>query len=101
MKSCFQYIRSHNIAKNTEKNPFKTFNPLTSHLYFKISYIYLKNFINFYKENREIIKQKEEALNSSRISNKNIIVGEKSESSSGSELINIKSMNEDQSKKNL
>ena len=70
-------------------------------LYFKISYIYLKNFINFYKENREIIKQKEEALNSSRISNKNIIIGEKSESSSGSELINIKSMNEDQSKKNL
>ncbi len=95
------YIKSHGITKNTEKNPFKTFNPLTSHLYFKISYIYLKNFINFYKENREIIKQKEEALNSSRISNKNIIIGEKSESSSGSELINIKSMNEDQSKKNL
>ena len=49
-----KYIKSYGIIKNTEKNPFKTFNPLTSHLYFKISYLYLKTFLNYYQENKEI-----------------------------------------------
>jgi hypothetical protein len=30
--------------KDTVKNPLNTFNPLTSHLYFKISFVYLKTF---------------------------------------------------------
>jgi hypothetical protein len=32
--------------KDTVKNPLNTFNPLTSHLYFKISFVYLKTFIS-------------------------------------------------------
>ena len=49
-----KYIMQHEINKNKLKNPLNTFNPLTSHLYFKISYLYLKTFINYYKENAEL-----------------------------------------------
>ncbi len=93
------YIRSHKIAENTEKNPLKTFNPLTSHLYFKISYIYLKTFLNYYKENSEILKQKEEEATSSR--NNRLMFNEKSDSSSTSnEFLNVKSeSNEKESKR--
>ena len=54
-----KYIKSHKIVRKNDKNPFTTFNPLTSHLYFKISYLYLKTFINYYKDNSEIFKQQE------------------------------------------
>ena len=94
------YIKSHKIAKKAEKNPFKTFNPLTSHLYFKISYIYLKTFINYYKENSEIIKQKEEDATSSR--NNKFLINENSDTSSASnDFLNIKSeINEEGNKRN-
>jgi hypothetical protein len=61
------YIKRKKIIKNKEKNLLTTFNPLTSHLYFKMSYLYFKTFITYYKENAEIIKQQEDAfsLNSS------------------------------------
>ena len=49
-----KYIMQHEINKNKLKNPLNTFNPLTSHLYFKISYLYIKTFINYYKENAEL-----------------------------------------------
>ena len=49
-----KYIMQHEINKNKLKNPLNTFNPLTSHLYFKISYLYFKTFINYYKENAEL-----------------------------------------------
>ena len=54
-----KYIKRHKIVRKNDKNPFTTFNPLTSHLYFKISFLYLKTFINYYKENSEIFKQQE------------------------------------------
>ena len=56
------YIKKNKILKSKDKNPLTTFNPLTSHLYFKMSYLYLKHFITFYKENAEIIKQQEDAF---------------------------------------
>ena len=40
-----------------EKNTMITFNPYTSHLYFKISYIYLKSFVQIYKENSELLNK--------------------------------------------
>jgi hypothetical protein len=52
------------IGKNHKKEKGKkniiiTFNPLTSHLYFKSSYFYMKTFISYYKENAEFIHQLE------------------------------------------
>jgi hypothetical protein len=35
--------------KDTVKNPLNTFNPLTQHLYFKTTFVYLKTFISIYK----------------------------------------------------
>ena len=82
-----KYIKSHKMVKAKDKNPLQTFNPLTSHLYFKMSYLYLKTFINFYKENAEIIKQQEDDFsaaygNEEEESESNIIVDEKSINSS-------------------
>jgi hypothetical protein len=42
-----------------KKNIIITYNPLTSHLYFKSSYLYMKTFINYYKENAEFLHQLE------------------------------------------
>ena len=52
------------IGKNYKKEKGKkniiiTYNPLTSHLYFKSSYLYMKTFINYYKENSEFLHQLE------------------------------------------
>jgi len=52
------------IGKNHKKEKGKkniiiTYNPLTSHLYFKSSYLYMKTFINYYKENAEFLHQLE------------------------------------------
>ncbi len=69
MKS--NYIKKKKIIKNKEKNPLTTFNPLTSHLYFKMSYLYFKTFINYYKENAEIIKQQEDAFSVNSSSEEN------------------------------
>jgi hypothetical protein len=50
-----------NIHKKEKgkKNIIITYNPLTSHLYFKSSYLYMKTFINYYKENAEFLHQLE------------------------------------------
>lgn len=40
------FIRDNEQSKEAIKNPLNTFNPLTSHLYFKISFIYLKTLIS-------------------------------------------------------
>ena len=42
------------------KHMLITFNPLTSHLYFKLSYNYVKTFIKIYKENCELLQNMEE-----------------------------------------
>ena len=47
------YINKHVLVKG--KNPLNTFNPLTSHLYYKASYVYIKTFINYYRDNSDLI----------------------------------------------
>jgi hypothetical protein len=51
-----KYIKKKKINKGKAHNPLSNFNPLTSHLYFKISFLYMKTFIKYYKENAENIK---------------------------------------------
>jgi hypothetical protein len=52
-----KYIGSHQKnAGDAKKNKVIIFNPYTSHLYFKISYFYIKTFINFYKDNSDLLK---------------------------------------------
>lgn len=48
-----KYISTNEINKKKLNNPLSTFNPLTSHLYFKISFTYIRTFINYYKDNSE------------------------------------------------
>ena len=52
-----KYIASHQKSMKKEKKTMITFNPYTSHLYFKISYIYLKSFLQIYKENSELLNK--------------------------------------------
>ena len=59
-----KYIQSHEINKTKKKNLLCTFNPLTSHLYFKISYLYFKTFINCYKENLDHFIEQDEGFSS-------------------------------------
>ena len=49
---------SKNKTQNSQKqkNVLITFNPLTAHLYYKLSFLYLKTFINYYKENSELLQ---------------------------------------------
>lgn len=58
-----RYIRENEINKNKLNNPLSTFNPLTSHLYFKISFTYIKTLINYYKENSEQYKYEDWNVN--------------------------------------
>ena len=51
-----KYIGSHQKKSKNAKTNLITFNPYTSYLYFKISYVYLKTFLKFYKENSELLK---------------------------------------------
>lgn len=47
------FIRINQNSKEKMSNPLNTFNPLTSHLYFKISFIYFKTFLSkIYFKNR-------------------------------------------------
>ena len=50
------YIGSHQKNQKGLKINLITFNPYTCHLYFKISYVYIKTFINFYKENSDLLR---------------------------------------------
>jgi len=43
-----------------QKHILISYNPLTSHLYYKTSYKYLKKFLDFYKDHLEIIQNYEE-----------------------------------------
>ena len=52
-----KYIASHQKSMKKEKKTMITFNPYTSHLYFKISYIYLKSFLQIYRENSELLNK--------------------------------------------
>ena len=50
-----EYIGSHQKKTKNAKTNLITFNPYTSYLYFKISYVYLKTFLKFYKENSDLL----------------------------------------------
>ena len=65
-----KYIKKNSKNRATKsKHMMITYNPLTSHLYFKISYIYLKTYINYYKENCELLRNMEEQSNNENILN--------------------------------
>ena len=51
-------------GKNKANQILSTFNPLTAHLYYKLSFQYMKTFINFYKENAELLNQGESHIQS-------------------------------------
>ena len=52
------YIGKKNKDKNSKgKKKVITYNPLTVHLYFKNSYLYIKTFIDYYKENLKFMSQ--------------------------------------------
>jgi len=53
------YIGKKYKKEKGKKNIIISYNPLTSHLYFKTSYQYIKSFINYYKENAEFLNQLE------------------------------------------
>ena len=49
-----------NSKNKSQKHILITYNPLTSHLYFKMSYKYLKTFVHYYKENLDLLQNFEE-----------------------------------------
>ena len=61
-----RYISSHQKAIKKEKANLITFNPYTSHLYYKISYIYLKSFLQIYKENSELLNKLDDNNNGNK-----------------------------------
>jgi hypothetical protein len=54
------YIGKKDKKEKGKKNIIITYNPLTVHLYFKTSYIYIKTFIDIYKENLRFMSQFDE-----------------------------------------
>jgi hypothetical protein len=56
-----RYIKKNSKNKKAkQKHVLIPYNPLASHLYYKISYYYLKTFLNCYKENCELLKNIEQ-----------------------------------------
>jgi hypothetical protein len=78
-------------GKNKENLILKLFNPLTEHLYYKLSFQYMKIFINFYKENSEMLQH----LGESNIQSLNLFnsSSENSENSEESDNSNSNSSN--------
>ena len=71
-------------AKNKTNQKLITYNPLTTHLYYKFSFQYMKTFINFYKENSENQHYGESNYQSSEIFNSSNEMSENSEESENS-----------------
>ena len=65
------YIISHNINPSGKKNPMLRFNPLTSHLYYKISYVYIKNFIKNYQKQIDVSNGEKSYTNDQNTSQRN------------------------------
>lgn len=69
-----QYYYDQEKNGNKVTNSLNTFNPLTSHLYFKISFIFFKLILTHYKELRkmtEIAKVKDDEAKQKDIDSKN------------------------------
>ena len=60
------YMKRDKKEKN-KKNIVITFNPLTTHLYFKMTYQYIKAFIGNYKENMKNLSQYNEEMDKDSI----------------------------------
>ena len=54
------YMGINKKEKNKKANMIPPYNPLTAHLYFKMTYQYIKTFIDFYKENLKFMSQFDE-----------------------------------------
>ena len=61
------YIRKQEKKGKNKKINIITYNPLTVHLYFKMSYQYIKTFIDFYKENLRFMSQLDEPSKDSQL----------------------------------
>ena len=67
------YIGFYHKKEKSKKNITIAYNPLTSDLYFKTSYLYIKTFITYYKENAEFLHQLEGQQIEDQIDNSQII----------------------------
>ena len=54
------YMGIKDKKEKNKKNNIILYNPLTTHLYFKLSYQHIKTFIDFYKENLRFMSQFDE-----------------------------------------
>ena len=61
-----KYINKRGQLNQKQKYNLITFNPLTTHLFYKLSFIYFKTYLNFYKENLELLQHIDET-NSPRL----------------------------------
>ena len=55
-------INSYIYKRKGRNNTLITYNPLTAHLLYKFSFIYLKRFVNYYKENLELLQHLGEGI---------------------------------------
>jgi hypothetical protein len=85
------YIGEKDKKEKGKKNIIITYNPLTVHLYFKTSYIYIKTFIDIYKENLRFMSQfDEEPIQDSQLVDDDNDMGENLESQRGLNIIEDK-----------
>ena len=86
------------IFDKNQKYALITFNPLTSHLYYKFSYNYMKMFINYYKENEQLLQHLKENISNkieSGESNSFSVYSDESESKSNNDEENENEEEED------
>ena len=69
------YMGINKKERNKKANMIPPYNPLTAHLYFKMTYQYIKTFIDFYKENLKFMSQfdEEQIKDSQLLDNENDI----------------------------
>jgi hypothetical protein len=85
------YIGKKDKKDTGKKNIIITYNPLTVHLYFKTSYVYIKTFIDCYKENLRFMSQfDEEPIQDSQLVDDDNDMGENLESQRGLNIIEDK-----------
>ena len=89
-------------GKNKASQILSTFNPLNAHLYYKLSFQYMKTFINFYKENAELLNLGEytQSLNEFNSSNENSENSEESDKSNSNSSNSNSKDNESKSDNN-
>ena len=88
-----QKKRERQNKKEKQKNFLITFNPLTSHLYYKFSFAYMKTFVNYYKENSQLIQHLKENIVPGYVHNKN---KNKKQNLESSEISDIDDQNEEE-----